>query len=70
MFRRAEAEVEGVRIEGASMVGDSALDVEAGRRLGLTTVRLGPSATGDPEPDHAAADLLEAVRWLRGESPG
>jgi D-glycero-D-manno-heptose 1,7-bisphosphate phosphatase len=67
MFERAGAEVPGVRIKGAAMVGDSALDVEAGRRLGLTTVRLGASAAGDPEPDHTAADLLAAVRWLLGE---
>ncbi len=67
MFRRAEAEVPGVRLEGAAMVGDSALDVEAGRRLGLTTVRLGDGAPGDPEPDHVAPDLLAAVRWLLGE---
>jgi D-glycero-D-manno-heptose 1,7-bisphosphate phosphatase len=64
MFRRAAAEVPGVRLEGAAMVGDSALDVEAGNRLALTTVRLGPSAAGDPEPDHESPDLLAAVRWL------
>jgi D-glycero-D-manno-heptose 1,7-bisphosphate phosphatase len=67
MFERAVAENPGVRLEGAAMVGDSALDVEAGRRLGLTTVRLGPSAAGDPTPDHEAPDLLTAVKWLLGE---
>ena len=44
MFERAAREVEGVEIEGGAMVGDSAIDVEAGNRLGLTTVRLGTAA--------------------------
>lgn len=70
MFERAAAEVPGVRIEGGAMVGDSALDVESGRRLGLTTVRIGPSGAGDPAPDHSAPDLLEAVRWLLGDDGG
>lgn len=67
MFERAAAEVPGVRIEGGAMVGDSPLDVEAGRRLGLTTIRLGPAAPGDPVADHGAVDLLGAVGWLLGE---
>lgn len=66
MFERAAREVTGVRLEGAAMVGDSALDVEAGRRLGLTTVRIGPAAAGEPPSDHEADDLLGAVRWLLG----
>ena len=64
MFELAAAKVPGVRIEGGAMLGDSALDVEAGNRLGLTTVRLGSSAAGDPAPDHEAPDLLAAVKWL------
>jgi D-glycero-D-manno-heptose 1,7-bisphosphate phosphatase len=68
MFERAVREVDGVAIEGGAMIGDSALDVEAGNRLGLTTVRLGTTAAGDPQPDGEAADLLEAVRWLSGLS--
>lgn len=68
MFERAAREVEGVEIDGAAMVGDSAIDVEAGNRLGLTTVRLGPTAAGEPQPDCEAADLLEAVRRLSGLS--
>ncbi|MGV1050243.1 MAG: D-glycero-alpha-D-manno-heptose-1,7-bisphosphate 7-phosphatase [Solirubrobacterales bacterium] len=67
MFERAAAEVAGVRLAGAAMIGDSALDVEAGRRLGLTTVRLGPSADGDPASSHEAPDLLAAVEWLLGD---
>lgn len=64
MFRRAEAEVRGVRIEGAAMIGDSPLDVEAGLRLGLTTIAIGAPRPGDPEPTHRARDLLDAVAWL------
>jgi D-glycero-D-manno-heptose 1,7-bisphosphate phosphatase len=68
MFERAAREVEGVRLEGAAMIGDSAIDVEAGRRLGLRTVRLGPTAEGEPAADHRAAGLLDAVRLLSGLS--
>ncbi len=64
MFKRATREVDGVEIEGAAMVGDSALDIEAGRRLGITTVRLGPTAENEPRPDHEASDLPGAVAWL------
>ena len=66
MFERAAREADGVRIEGGAMIGDSSIDVEAGNRLGLTTVRLGSTAAEEPRADHEAADLLEAVRWLLG----
>lgn len=66
MFERAVREVPGASLEGAAMIGDSALDVEAGSRLGLTTVRLGQSREGDPPPDQTSPDLLRAVRWLLG----
>jgi D-glycero-D-manno-heptose 1,7-bisphosphate phosphatase len=64
MFEQAAREIEGVGIEGGAMVGDSAIDIEAGRRLSLTTVRLGASDPGDPAADHEAPSLLEAVRRL------
>lgn len=66
MFERAVREVPGVSLEGAAMIGDSAIDVEAGRRLGLTTVRLGRPAPGDPAADQESADLGAAVRRLAG----
>jgi D-glycero-D-manno-heptose 1,7-bisphosphate phosphatase len=66
MFERAVREVEGVTLDGAAMIGDSAIDVEAGNRLGLTTVRLGHPAPGDPNADRELPDLLAAVRWLTG----
>ena len=64
MFERAAREIDGVELAGAAMVGDTARDVEAGRRLGLTTVRLGGTGGGEPTADHEAADLLGAVRRL------
>jgi len=64
MFERAAREVPGVRLEGAAMVGDSPLDVEAGARLGLTTVRLGDASASDPKADRQVADLAAAVDWL------
>lgn len=66
MFERAAREIDGVEIAGGAMVGDSAIDIEAGRRLGLTTVRIGAPAPADPEADHAAESLLDAVEWLLG----
>jgi D-glycero-D-manno-heptose 1,7-bisphosphate phosphatase len=68
MFERAAREVDGVDIEGGAMVGDSAIDIEAGNSLGLTTVLLGVAGEGGPQPDGEATDLLEAVRWLSGPS--
>lgn len=68
MFERAAREIDGVELGGAAMVGDTARDVEAGRRLGLTTVRLGSAGGGEPAADHEATDLLGAVRWLTGQA--
>jgi D-glycero-D-manno-heptose 1,7-bisphosphate phosphatase len=70
MLERAAREVEGVSLAGAAMVGDSERDVGAGRRLGLTTVRLAERREADDDADHVAPSLLAAVRWLLdGESP-
>ncbi len=64
MFLRAEREMPGVHLEGAAMVGDSSLDIEAGRGLDLTTVRIGPTGPGEPEPDFQVESLLEAIELL------
>ncbi len=64
LLERAVREVEGVALAGSAMIGDTARDIETGRRLGITTVRIGASAPGDPEPDQEVGDLLAAARWL------
>jgi D-glycero-D-manno-heptose 1,7-bisphosphate phosphatase len=64
MFEQAVDEIEGVALEGGAMIGDSAIDIEAGLRLGLIAVRLGRANPSDPVPDHDTATLLDAVRWL------
>jgi D-glycero-D-manno-heptose 1,7-bisphosphate phosphatase len=66
MFERATREVPGVALHGAAMVGDSPLDIDAGNRLGLTTVRLRPTGPGEPRADYEASDLAAAVDWLLG----
>ncbi|HEX4049618.1 MAG TPA: HAD family hydrolase [Steroidobacteraceae bacterium] len=57
----------------AVMIGDRDSDIELGRRLGATTIRLvpGPASPGTPfssasgaPSDHVAADLLEAARII------
>ena len=62
MFERAAREVPGVALgRGAAIVGDSESDMEAGRRLGLVLVKVGPA---ESEVDHAAGSLAEAADWL------
>ena len=58
------------------MVGDSQIDVEAGRRAGCRTVLIAgtegvenhsPSSQYAPSADFEATDVLEAVHWILGE---
>lgn len=62
-------------VEGGYLVGDSAADVECGRRAGLVTVRVRTGYGGamedphrydfqPPEPDHVADDIGAAARWV------
>jgi D-glycero-D-manno-heptose 1,7-bisphosphate phosphatase len=61
MFDQAHERFPWIEFERSAMIGDSASDVEAGRRLGMTTVRL----------RHDAPDLGSAVDQLLGlGSPG
>ena len=61
LLERAAAE-HGLDLRRTLLVGDSATDVEAGRRVGATTVLL--AADGAPQAaDHVARSLLDAVRW-------
>jgi D-glycero-D-manno-heptose 1,7-bisphosphate phosphatase len=61
MLTRAAREVPGVDLASAAIVGDSESDMEAGRRLGLTLVKVGEPVS---EVDYACGSLLEAAEWL------
>jgi D-glycero-D-manno-heptose 1,7-bisphosphate phosphatase len=61
MLTRAAREVPGVDLASAAIVGDSESDMEAGRRLGLTLVKVGEPVSA---VDYACGSLLEAAEWL------
>jgi phosphoglycolate phosphatase-like HAD superfamily hydrolase len=50
------------------MVGDSAKDVEAGKRVGAMTVRIGPEE--DSEADMVFPSLLDFALFLERERRG
>jgi D-glycero-D-manno-heptose 1,7-bisphosphate phosphatase len=62
MFERAAREVPGVTLASSAVIGDSASDMEAARKIGALAVFVGAGAATDV--DHAAASLREAARWL------
>ena len=84
MLLRARDEV-GIDLARSYLVGDSMRDIEAGHRVGATTVLvLTGYGRGELEhrsggwknrPDHVAEDLMEAVEWIlvreagAGETP-
>jgi len=55
------------------MVGDSEVDIRAGRRAGCRTVLISAESAAAPEspapgrPDRVAPDVLQAVHWILGE---
>jgi D-glycero-D-manno-heptose 1,7-bisphosphate phosphatase len=73
MLERARDEM-GIDLAASYMVGDSAKDIEAGHRAGATTILvLTGYGKGELEhqserwrvrPDHIAADLGAAVKWI------
>lgn len=73
MFHRARDEM-GIDLGRSYVVGDSMRDVEAGHRVGASTVlvltgygrgeREHHASRWTVEPDHVAEDLLEAVDWI------
>ncbi len=73
LFLRAVEDEPSIDLEGSAMVGDSITDVEAGERLGMTTVLLAdpsrPESPESPAPDHVAATLAEAADWLLANAP-
>ncbi|MFQ5655675.1 MAG: D-glycero-alpha-D-manno-heptose-1,7-bisphosphate 7-phosphatase [Planctomycetota bacterium] len=68
LFERA-AERLSLTLAGSFMVGDAPADVEAGHRLGMTTLRVATGRGGERLPEGVAADwqgddLLAAARWI------
>ncbi len=69
MIEKAVREL-GIDLKGSFVIGDRAIDVEAGDRAGCRTVLLAgeaPPGSGKETPiipDHVAPDLYEAVKWL------
>lgn len=61
LLTRAAGE-HGFELSDAVLVGDSASDVEAGRRVGATTVGLRPELAA--AADAVAASLADAVDWI------
>lgn len=62
----AQREHPGLTFAASAVVGDEESDVQAGRRLGATTVLLAEDgASADRGADHVASTLLDAVEWLR-----
>lgn len=73
LVTQARAEL-GLEAAGGWFVGDTWMDVVAGRRAGCRTIMVGPEARlahelpPDRQPDHAVADLLEAARIILAEA--
>jgi D-glycero-D-manno-heptose 1,7-bisphosphate phosphatase len=73
MLERARDEM-GIDLSASYMIGDTVKDIEAGHRAGTTNVLvLTGYGKGELEyqshawtvqPDHVAADLLDAVAWI------
>jgi D-glycero-D-manno-heptose 1,7-bisphosphate phosphatase len=61
LYERAAREL-GVDLTSSFVVGDRDVDVEAGRRIGATPIRIGSNGAGD---ELVAPDLLAAARLIR-----
>jgi D-glycero-D-manno-heptose 1,7-bisphosphate phosphatase len=65
LLLQAQRENPGLSFAAAALIGDAQSDVEAGRRMGVSTVLLAANgAPGDLGADHVAGTLLDAVGWL------
>ena len=66
MILQAQAEL-GLDLREAVMIGDSAVDLQAGKRAGLRTILIGlPGSELAPEADHVFGDLASAARAIVG----
>ena len=69
LIHRASREL-GLPVEGSWFVGDTWMDVAAGRAAGCRTIMVGPEhrtaleLPADRRPDHAVPDLLAAARII------
>jgi len=72
LFEQAKSDFPEIEAPSSVMIGDSAVDVEFGRRLGMKTILIG-SADTTLEPDLVCATLLAAGRQIvdqQGENQG
>ena len=72
LFLQAAQELD-ISFERSFVVGDTQMDIDAGKALGCRTVLVttgpqGGNGVVDP-PDHTAGSLLGAVRWMIGVAP-
>ena len=68
LFERAASDLH-LDLAHSVCIGDKTTDLEAGRRLGLTTILVrtghaGADAEYPAQPDHTADDLTAAARWI------
>lgn len=72
LFEQARADFPAIAAQTSVMIGDSLVDVEFGRRLGMRTIRIEPEAGAGardqdspmPEADARCASLSQAVELL------
>ena len=64
MLLQAARDLDGVELAGSTMIGDSPLDMQAGRAVGAQLIMIGDP--GDEAVDHSAPSLAAAVDWLLG----
>lgn len=62
LLRRAFEDNPGLQPDTSVMIGDSTVDIAAGRSAGVRTIRI--AASTDPEADITAPDFPAAVDWV------
>jgi beta-phosphoglucomutase-like phosphatase (HAD superfamily) len=70
MLLQARRKVSGIEFERAAVVGDSACDIAAGRRVGALTVWItDEESTGLSDAHHIVPSLERAVQYLLSGGP-